>query len=190
MHSPALSIQRHPTEKPCVVTVPYEAVLQGVYILQLATCEQLRELLGYSKNSKERVQKLVKKLTDKGYLLADHVPTKKGNSPHYYVLGRRGRQYCKALGLDIRHYFRRSQEKDFGSSFLNHTLSLNDVIISAVRLKHHTPEYTLSGFVHERVVKQTPVLATCYVRFQKQRREHLFSYLCLSWLLRKSVLKK
>src|SRR6266568_1727815 len=156
MHSPALSIQRQPTEKPFVVTVPYEAVLQGVYTLQLATCEQLRELLGYSKNSKERVQKLVKKLTDNGYLLADCVPTKKAKSPYYYFLARRGRQYCEALGLDIRTYFRPSSEKNFGSSFLTHTISLNDVVISAHRLTHHAPEYTLSDFVHERVLKQSP----------------------------------
>src|SRR5450759_194246 len=125
MNSPALTIQRHPTKKPFVVRVTHDAVLRGVYTLQLATCKQLRVLLGYSKNSKERVQKLVKKLTDKGYLLADCVPTKKAKSPYYYVLARKGRQYCEALGLDIRAYFRPSSEKDFGSSFLNHTISLN-----------------------------------------------------------------
>ncbi len=103
MNSPALSIQPHPTKKPFVVTVPHDRILQGVYKLQLATCEQLRVLLGYSKNSKERVQKLVKQLTDNGYLLADCVPTKKAKSPYYYFLGRKGRQYCEALGLDIRH---------------------------------------------------------------------------------------
>lgn len=156
MFSPALTIERHPTKKPFVVTVPHDKVLQGVYTLQLATCEQLRELLGYSKNSKERVQKLVKQLTDNGYLLSDCVPTKKGSSPYYYVLGRKGRQYCEALGLDIRHYFRPSSEKDLHSPFLNHTLSLNDVVISAHRLMHHAPEYTLSAFVHERVTKQAP----------------------------------
>jgi len=160
MNSPALSIQPHPTKKPFVVTVPHDAVLQGVYTLQLATCEQLRVLLGYSKNSKERVQKLVKQLTDNGYLLADCVPTKKAKSPYYYFLARKGRQYCEALGLDIRAYFRPSSEKDFGSSFLNHTISLNDVVICAHRLSHHAPEYTLSGFVHERVTKQAPYKAS------------------------------
>ena len=156
----AQTLQRHPTKKPFVVTVPQEAVLQGVYTLQLATCEQVREFLGYSKNSKERVQKLVKQLTDNGYLIADCVPTKKAKSPYYYFLGRKGRQYCEALGLDIRSYFRPSSEKNFGSSFLNHTLSLNDVVISAHRLMHHAPEYTLSGFVHERVTKQAPYKAS------------------------------
>jgi hypothetical protein len=160
MHSPALSIQPHPTKKPFVVTVPHDAVLRGVYTLQLATCEQLRVLLGYSKNSKERVQKLVKQLTDNGYLLADCVPTKKAKSPYYYFLARKGRQYCEALGLDIHAYFRPSSEKDLSSPFLNHTLSLNDVVISAIRLQHHSPEYILSDFVHERVVKQTPYKAS------------------------------
>jgi hypothetical protein len=156
MNSSALLLSHQPTKKPFVVTVPHDAVLRSVYKIQLATCDQLRELLGYSKNSKERVQKLVKQLTDSGYLLADRVPTKKGGSPYYYFLARKGRRYCEALGLDIRHYFRPSQEKDFGSSFLNHTLSLIDVVISAHRLTHHAPEYTLSGFVHERVLKQSP----------------------------------
>jgi hypothetical protein len=81
MNTPALSIQQYPTKKPFVVTVPHDKVLQGVYTLQLAPCEQLRKLLGYSKNSKERVQKLVKQLTDNGYLLADCIPTKKPNLP-------------------------------------------------------------------------------------------------------------
>jgi hypothetical protein len=117
-------------------------------------------LLGYSKNSKERVQKLVKQLTDNEYLLADCVPTKKAKSPYYYFLARKGRQYCEALGLDIHQYFRPSSEKDLSSPFLNHTLSLNDVVISAIRLQHHTPEYILSDFVHERVVKQTPYKAS------------------------------
>src|SRR6266566_7186427 len=156
MNSPALSIQRQLAKKPFVVTASHDAVLQGVYKLQLATCEQVRVLLGYSKNSKERVQKLVKHLTDNGYLLADCVPTKKGSSPYYYVLARKGRQYCEALGLDIRHYFRPSSEKDLSSPFLNHTLSLNDVVISAHRLTHHAPEYALSSFMHERVLKQSP----------------------------------
>jgi len=156
MNSPALSIQRQLAKKPFVVTASHDGILQGVYKLHLATCEQLRVLLGYSKNSKERVQKLVKHLTDNGYLLAGCVPTKKGNSPYYYVLARKGRQYCEALGLDIRHYFRPSQEKDLHSPFLTHTLSLNDVVISAHRLTHHAPEYSLSGFVHERVTKQSP----------------------------------
>ena len=156
MHSPALSIQPYPTKKPFVVTVPHDKILQGVYTLQLATCEQLREFLGYSKHSKERVQKLLKQLTDNSYLLADRVPTKQGSAPYYYFLGRKGRQYCDALGLDIRHYFRPSSEKDLRFIFLNHTLSLNDVVISAHRLEYHTSEYQLSGFVHERVTKQSP----------------------------------
>jgi Replication-relaxation len=120
----------------------------------------MRVLLGYSKNSKERVQKLVKQLTDNEYLLADCVPTKKAKSPYYYFLARRGRQYCEALGLDIHAYFRPSSEKVLSSPFLNHTLSLNDVVISAVRLTHHTPEYALSSFMHERVLKQSPYKGT------------------------------
>jgi hypothetical protein len=156
MNSPAPSLQRQPTKKPFVVTVPHDKILHGVYTLQLATCEQLREFLGYSKHSKERVQKLLKQLTLHDYLLADRVPTKQGSAPYYYVLARRGRQYCDALGLDIRQYFRPSSEKDLRFIFLNHTLSLNDVVISAHRLEHHAPEYILSGFVHERVTKQAP----------------------------------
>lgn len=116
----------------------------------------MRLLLGYSENSKERVQKLVKQLTVNGYLLSDCVPTKKAKSPYYYFLARRGRQYCEALGFDIREYFRPSQEKDLRSPFINHTLSLNDVVISALRIQDHAPEYALSGFVHERVTKQAP----------------------------------
>jgi hypothetical protein len=62
--------------------------------------------------------------------------------------------------LDIRAYFRPSSEKDLRSIFLTHTLSLNDVVISALRLEHLASEYTLSSFVHERVTKQTPYKGT------------------------------
>src|SRR5690348_14548000 len=101
MLSPAHTLQRQPTKKPFVVTVSHDKILQGVYTLQLTTCEQLREFLGYSKNSKERVQKLLKQLILHNYLLADRVPTKQGSAPYYYFLARKGRHYCDALGLDI-----------------------------------------------------------------------------------------
>ncbi len=155
-----LSPTKRPAKKPFKVTPSHDAVLQGVYKLQIATCEQLRVLLGYSKNSLERVQKLVKQLADNGYLLYDCVPTKKAKSPYYYFLARRGRQYLDALGRDVREYFRPSQEKGLGSPFIHHTLSLNDVLISAMLIEHHAPDYSLFDFTHERVLKQTPYKAS------------------------------
>ncbi len=155
-----LSPTRRPAKKPFKVTASHDAVLQGVYKLQIATSEQLRVLLWYSKNSLERVQKLVKQLADNGYLLYDCVPTKKAKSPYYYFLARRGRQYCDALGRDVREYFRPSQEKELGSPFIHHTLSLNDVLISAIHIEHHAPDYSLFDFTHERVLKQTPYKAS------------------------------
>ena len=113
MNSPALSIQPHPTKKPFVVTVPHDRILQGVYKLQLATCEQVRVLLGYSKNSKERVQKLVKQLTDNGYLLADCVPTKKGEISLLLFPGAQmADSIVKRWGWIFVHYFRPSSEKE------------------------------------------------------------------------------
>jgi len=151
---------KQPRKKPFVVTSSHDSVLQGIHKLHIATCKQLLALLGYSENSLERVQKLVKQLADNGFLDYDCVPTKKGKSPYYYFLAKRGRQYCEALGQDIREYFRPSEEKALSSPFLHHTMSLNDILISAIRLEHHAPEFSLSSFIHERVLKQTPYKAS------------------------------
>lgn len=142
--------------KPFVVTASHDAVLQAVYKYQLLTCLQLVKALGYSPNSLERVQRLVKQLTDNEYLLSLARPVIRGKAPLVYTLARKGLNYLKSAGLDVRIYFRPAKEQEKSYLFLQHTLSLNDVLIAAANLHKYAAEYSLLSFIHERVLKTTP----------------------------------
>ncbi len=142
--------------KPFVVTASHNAVLQAVYRYQLLTCLQLVKALGYSPNSLERVQRLVKQLTDNEYLLSLARPVVRGKAPLVYTLARKGLNYLKSAGFDVREYFRPSKEQEKSYLFLLHTLAINDVLIAAANLQKIEASYSLSSFTHERVLKTTP----------------------------------
>src|SRR5207248_11209716 len=111
---------------------------------------------GYSQNSLERVQRLTKQLVDNEYLLALPRPVVRGKAPLVYTLARKGLNYLKSAGFDVRDYFRPAKEQEKSYLFLQHTLSLNDVLIAAANVAHGTSDYALSSFIHERVLKRTP----------------------------------
>jgi len=142
--------------KPYVVTASHNAVLQAVYRYQLLTSLQLVKALGYSPNSLERVQRLVKQLTDNEYLLSLARPVVRGKAPLVYTLARKGLNYLKSAGFDVREYFRPSKEQEKSYLFLLHTLAINDVLIAAANLQKIEASYSLSSFTHERVLKTTP----------------------------------
>ncbi len=142
--------------KSFVVTASHNAVLQAVYRYQLLTCLQLVKALGYSPNSLERVQRLVKQLTDNEYLLSLARPVVRGKAPLVYTLARKGLNYLKSAGLDVREYFRPAKEQEKSYLFLLHTLAINDVLIAAANLQKLDASYSLSSFTHERVLKTTP----------------------------------
>ncbi len=144
------------TSKPFVVTASHNAVLQAVYRYQLLTSVQLVRACGYSHNSLERVQRLVKQLTDTEYVLSLPVPVVRGKAPFVYTLARKGLNYLKRAGVDVREYFRPSKEHEKSYLFLQHTLALNDVLIAASNLHKFVADYSLRSFIHERVLKQTP----------------------------------
>ena len=139
-----------------VVTASHNAVLQAVYRYQLLTCIQLVKVLNYSPNSLERVQRLVKQLTANGYLLSLARPVVRGKAPLVYTLARKGLNYLKSAGFDVREYFRPSKEQEKSYLFLLHTLAINDVLIAAANLQKHEASYSLSSFIHERMLKTTP----------------------------------
>jgi hypothetical protein len=151
-----LTAQEVTKRKPFVVTASHNAVLQAVYKYQLLTCLQLVKALGYSPSSLERVQRLVKQLTDNEYLLSLARPVIRGKAPLVYTLARKGLNYLKSAGIDVRIYFRPAKEQEQSYLFLQHTLSLNDVLIAASNLHKYAAEYSLLSFTHERVLKTTP----------------------------------
>ncbi len=142
--------------KPFVVTASHDAVLQAVYRYQLLTCVQLLKALSYSQNSLAGMQRLVKKLTDNGYLLAIAHPVTRGKPPLVYTLARKGLNYLYAQEFDVKEYFRPSKEQEKSYLFLQHTLSLNDILIAASQIHKYTSDYSLSSFTHERILKKTP----------------------------------
>jgi hypothetical protein len=144
------------TSQPFVVTASHDVVLQGVYRYHLLTCLQLVKVCGYSPNSLHRVQTLVKQLADNGYLLSLARPVTRGKAPLVYTLDRKGLNYLKGNGFDVREYFRPSKEQEKSYLFLLHTLAINDVLIAASNLQKSASEYSLSSFTHERVLKQSP----------------------------------
>jgi hypothetical protein len=141
---------------PFVVTASHDAVLQAVYRFQLLTSVQLVRACGYSHNSLARVQRLTKQLVDNGYLLSLPRPVVRGKAPLVYTLARKGLNYLSSAGCDVREYFRPSKEQEKSYLFLQHTLSLSDVLIAAANVHTCAAEYSLLSFIHERVFKRTP----------------------------------
>src|SRR6266571_4626436 len=165
--------------KPYVVTASHNAVLQAVYRYQLLTSLQLVKALGYSPNSLERVQRLVKHLTDNEYLLSLARPVVRGKAPLVYTLARKGLNYLGSAGFDVREYFRPSKEQEKSYLFLQHTLSLSDVLIAAANLHTCVAEYSLLSFTHERVFKRTPYK----VRTWRGEKEELVAVIPDAFLL-------
>ena len=151
-----------------VVTASHNGVLQAVYKYQLLTSVQLVRACGYSPNSLARIQRLTKQLVDTEYLLSLPVPVVRGKAPLVYTLARKGLNYLKMAGFDVREYFRPSKEQEKSYLFLQHTLALNDVLIAASNLPTGVADYSLHSFTHERVLKRTPYKVTIW---QGEREE-------------------
>lgn len=170
---------------PFVITASHDTILQAVYRYQLLLTIQLVKACGYSPNSLARVQRLTKQLVDNGYLLSLPRPVVRGKAPLVYSLARKGLTYLSSAGFDVREYFRPSKEQEKSYLFLQHTLSLSDVLIAAANLHKCVAEYSLLSFTHERVFKHTPykvkiwrgekeesvtVIPDAFVLFGKQKK--------------------
>jgi len=105
---------------------------------------------------------LTKQLVDTEYLLSLPVPVVRGKAPLVYTLARKGLNYLKDAGFDVREYFRPNKEQEKSYLFLQHTLALNDVLIAAAYVARFTSDYSLSSFTHERVLKRTPYKVTIW----------------------------
>ncbi|MHB8597054.1 MAG: replication-relaxation family protein [Ktedonobacteraceae bacterium] len=131
----------------------------GLYQLHLATAEQLCRL-HYRPGCLKTIKKRLKTLTDNGFIQADSVPTRQYKSPYFYTLGAKGIQYLESIGLDVPQSFRESKEVGQHYLFVQHALELNDILIAASLLHTVTPVYSLTRFVHERILKRRPYTAT------------------------------
>jgi hypothetical protein len=138
------------------ITPPYHALLcgwkgmPGLYQMYKSSVAQLCRSLLYSDNSVKLVKKRLRKLADNDYVLFDERPTEQYRSPYYYVLGTKGVEYVKSLGMSVSDYYRPSKEVGQGYLHLLHHAGVNDMLIAAAMLPHQVPSYSLERYLLER----------------------------------------
>jgi Replication-relaxation len=130
-------------------------ILTAIFHHHYMTAEQVTRLL-YSQGNASTVRSYLPHLEKAGYLATRylHRTTPLGSLPKLYTLDRRGFNVLKKQGLDMPKRFRRLEEKDTASTFLPHTLAVNDVLIAAETLHKQYPAITLYGYKHELLLKQ------------------------------------
>ena len=101
-------------KKPFVVTPVHDLLLHDLNTLQRATAEQLTRL-NYKMGMLTTVQARLKDLGDAGYVLRLYHPSIR--LPSMYALDRKGLNYLQAQEVDVREYFRPSQEEDSAKTF-------------------------------------------------------------------------
>lgn len=149
-------------KKPFRITASYDVLLRGseqmpfgLYHLHLVRMEQLCRL-HYSRGSLKAVGKKLRALADHNYVQIDTIPTKLMRSYNHYLMGKKAWDHLKNLGLDLNKSFRASKEIPIDAKFIEHTIEINDVLISAALLQKTVPDYYLHDFTHERLLKQYP----------------------------------
>jgi len=144
---------------PFVITPVHALLLRDLNTLQRATAEQLTRL-NYKMGMLTTVKQRLKDLADNRYVLPLSHPSLR--LPYMYALDRKGLQHLAAQGVDVREYFRPSQEEDSAKNFLfrEHMLALSDLLIYALLFVKAEPSYRIEALLHERVFKNHPVKVT------------------------------
>ena len=138
-----------------------ETILHLLAFYRYLTVQQLLTLR-YQPTSKTFVQETMKQLTDEGYVLRLWLPrrTRAGSVPAVYTLAPRGRRYLKARGTPFRLRFHTTEEQELSDLFLQHTLAVNDALISFVLLTRAYPGITIQRMLHDHELKRTPIVVS------------------------------
>jgi hypothetical protein len=146
-------------QKTFVVTPVHDLLLHDLNSLQRATAEQLTRL-NYKPGMLNTVKARLKDLGDNGYVLPLSHPSIR--LPYMYALDRRGLNYLQGQGVDVREYFRPSQEEDSAKNFLfrEHMLAISDILIHAMLFEREFTSFRISTMLHERSFKNHPIIAT------------------------------
>ncbi len=112
--------------------------------------------MGMIKTVKQRL----KGLTEAGFVLPLYHPSIR--LPYMYALDRKGLNYLQKQGVDVREYFRPSQEEDTAKNFLfrEHMLAISDVFIHALLFVKAQTTYRIENMLHDRFFKNRPIKAT------------------------------
>jgi hypothetical protein len=142
-----------------VVTPVHDMLLHDLHTLHRSTAEQLTRL-NYKMGMLKTVKQRLKDLADNRYVLPLFHPSIR--LPYMYALDRKGLNYLQAQGVDVREYFRPSQEEDSAKNFLfrEHMLAISDILIHALLFVKTEPSYRIHTMLHERFFKNTPIKAT------------------------------
>ncbi len=130
-------------------------ILTAIFRHHIMTAEQVTRLL-YSHGSLADVRKLLRALEKADYLTVRylHRTTPFGSLPKLYTLDLNGFNYLKKQGHDMPPRFRRFDDKESASTFLPHTLAVNDVLIAAETVQKAFPAISLYGYKHELDLKR------------------------------------
>jgi hypothetical protein len=145
-------------KKAFIVTPVHDMLLHDLNTLQRATAEQLTRL-NYKMGMLTTVKQRLKDLADNRYVLPLSHPSIR--LPYMYALDRKGLNYLHSLGVDVREYFRPSNEEDSAKNFLfrEHMLAIGDILIHAKLFEKSEPSYRINSLLHERFFKNHPVKA-------------------------------
>jgi hypothetical protein len=138
-----------------VISRMHDAILRDIYTFHYLSLDQVMRLRGYHPASASNCRKLLKQLTDVGFLDSPKLPRAYlGNPPYVYTLGRSGLNYLKDQGYDIEFRFRPNEHAQPSYSWLNHTMALNDFLICASLLEKSEPSIVLETLFHEWIIKR------------------------------------
>ncbi len=146
-------------KKTFIITPVHDLLLHNLNLLHRATAEQLTRL-NYKMGMLTTVKQRLKDLTDAGYVLPLYHPSIR--LPYMYALDRKGLNYLHSLGVDVREYFRPSQEEDSAKNFLfrEHMLAISDILIHALLFVRSEQSFNIGKMLHERMFKNAPIQAT------------------------------
>jgi Replication-relaxation len=153
-------------KKAFIVTPVHAMLLHDLNTLQRATAEQLTRL-NYKMGMINTVKARLKDLADAGYVLSLYHPSIR--LPYMYALDRKGLHYLQAQGVDVREYYRPSQEEDSAKNFLfrEHMLAISDILIHALLFEKTEASCRINSMLHERFFKNHPMKAT-YTRNSRE----------------------
>jgi hypothetical protein len=142
-----------------VITPVHDLLLRDLHTLHRASAEQLTRL-NYKMGMLTTVKQRLKDLADNRYVLPLSHPSIR--LPYMYALDRKGLNYLSSQGIDVREYFRPSQEEDSARNFLfrEHMLAISDILIHALLFVKNDASYRIETLLHERYFKNHPIKVT------------------------------
>jgi hypothetical protein len=125
-------------------------IIEGVHLFRVLRQDQVQRLYFGSRN-KSGAQRRLERLYDNGFLERRFLPVMTGRSPTLYVLDRKGAELLRAQrGYDELAWY--GSSKDLKTDFLEHTLAINDVMVS-VTLACRQRGYELETWYTENQMK-------------------------------------